>query len=247
MQLFSLGAVVIYCAVSLVVGTRLLRLARRTREWPEFCIGTAYLSGGMLGYPANVAASLLAGSQPRLAYWAYALGQAGMAAAAGLMLVTWFVVFAPKTAGCRSGVGAWIAFLALLTAAVLLSTRPTPARFNSDLYWLYLLVQAGAYALNAWASFRYQALLRRRHALGLARPVVANRMLLWGLSSSMIMLQYLFTVGCILLARVGWPGLYQPGVIGALGLVSAACMTLAFFPPRAYLRRIEVAATRDPS
>src|SRR5262249_39071894 len=102
----------------------------------------------------------------------------------------------------------------------------------------------GFVAAYAWAAFeplRYHALLRRRAAMGIGDPLVANRMLLWGVGR--------LASGCVagvhLVAQL--LGAYElpeslVGVVSLLVLVTAAAEWLAFFPPRAYLRRFGASA-----
>jgi len=80
-------------------------------------------------------------------------------------------------------------------------------------------------------------------ALGLADPVVANRMLLWGSMGAI-------ALGCVAIDAVL---LYTAGEIGRTviiplvtaiaGLLVSACMILAFWPPPAYLARVRSART----
>jgi len=59
---FGLGA---FGVVSLVVALRLLLLARRTRQLPEFLIGLSLLTGGLLGR-APIAAGASLDSLPEI-------------------------------------------------------------------------------------------------------------------------------------------------------------------------------------
>ena len=71
MELFALVGLSAYCLVSLVVGIRLLLLARRTRELPELLIGLAFLTGGAIGYTILVASTQLLEKAPDLARTLY--------------------------------------------------------------------------------------------------------------------------------------------------------------------------------
>jgi len=244
MQLIALAAVALYCAISLAVGTRLLLLARRTRERPELLIGAAFLCGGMLGYPAAVVATATATSAPETARIAHAAGQVGMSLGASLILLSWRVVFAPRFRGGGVLTGLWTACILALAFLVIATTSPGPARFAQNTYWPSLVAQVSSYAVNAIASLRYAGMLRRRMALGLADPVVANRIQLWGVAGLAITCQYLITLASILLMRLGLPSIYHPLVIAGLGIAAATCIALAFFPSRAYANRIRASAAR---
>jgi len=242
MQLLSLAAVALYCAVSLGVGVRLLLLARRTGEWPEFLIGAGFLCGGMIGYPFSVVANAMTANAPETAQIANALGQAGMGLATVFILFSWRVVFAPDLRGGTALTALWAACILGLTLLVILTTSPGPERFSQNTYWPALAAQASAYAVNAIASLRYASMLRRRLEIGLGDPVVANRIRLWGVAGLAITVQYLYALASILVVRVGLPAIYHPLTIAILGIGAATCIALAFFPSHAYTERIRAAA-----
>jgi hypothetical protein len=94
-------------------------------------------------------------------------------------------------------------------------------------------------AALAWAaaeSLRHAALLKRRVALGLADPVVVNRVRLWGVA------MLISTLMCAAGTATQWAGvpiLNTEGggaALAGLGLVSGSALYLAFFPPPAYRR-----------
>lgn len=242
-MLFSLLAVTAYCVVSLILGIRLLALARRTRELPETLFGFSFLAGGMVGYPFNVAAGLLRSSDATAGHICYAIAQLGLAAAAILSLLAWRRIFAPAL---RGGTALTIAWSLLLVSSVAIVIGTTGAdvtgRMTSPVYWAQLLLQGGCYALSAFASLRYASMLRRRLALGLADPIVANRMQLWGVSHAAITGSYLcsLTMGILIANGLAEPGrlaLLTP-LIAGFGLTAATCVTFAFLPPKAYLARL---------
>jgi hypothetical protein len=81
-------------------------------------------------------------------------------------------------------------------------------------------------------------LSRRRLALGLSDPVASNRLLMWGVFGIST------TLLCGVLLAVQLSG--HPTATSVLaqlgqalfGLASSCAVTLAFFPPRAYLARV---------
>jgi hypothetical protein len=91
----------------------------------------------------------------------------------------------------------------------------------------------------AWASFeslRYHQLLRRRLRLGIGDPLVAERLLLWGVGTLALVAIALLH----LLAQLAGHYELPPSLLGAsslLILLTAACEWLAFFPPARYRRR----------
>ena len=109
MQLFGLFAVTAYCIVSLIVGARLLRLARRTRELPEVLFGAAFLFGGMIGYPASVASRILAAGAPTPARVMIVLSLIGLAASSVCLLLTWWRIYHPTRRWAPWVVSIWTA------------------------------------------------------------------------------------------------------------------------------------------
>ncbi len=100
-----------------------------------------------------------------------------------------------------------------------------------------LLTAWGAYeSLRAWSR------LRRKQRLGLADPVVCERVLLWGIAS----VASAIVGGTSTIA--GFLGInfaataFGAAVIAPLGLTAAGSMWLAFLPPAGYLRRVRARA-----
>lgn len=245
MLLFSLLAVAAYCAVSLVLGFRLLALARRTRQLPETYFGFGFLAGGMIGYPFNVASGfMLNAGNPEAAHICYSIAQIAMTAAAILTLLAWRQIFAPTLRGGGILVMAWSL---LLVAGVVVVIRTTGAetadRMIAPIYWAHLLLQGGCYAISAAASLRYASMLKRRLALGLADPIVTNRMQLWGSSHVSITCSYSFSIATGLLLASGMIErahvAYLTPLVAGFGLTAAICITFAFLPPKAYLARFD--------
>jgi len=247
MLLFSLLAVAAYCAVSLVLGFRLLALARRTRQLPETFFGFGFLAGGMVGYPFNVASGfLLHAGNPEAAHLCYSIAQVAMTAAAALTVLAWRQIFAPTLRGGGILVTAWSLLLVAGVVAVIRTTgAETADRMLAPLYWGHLLLQGGCYAISAVASLRYAFMLKRRLALGLADAIVTNRMQLWGFSHVSITCSYSFSIATGLLLASGLieraQVAYLTPMVAGFGLTAAICITLAFLPPKAYLARFESA------
>lgn len=245
MKLLALIAVSIYCGVSLFMAVRLMLLSRRTRELPELLIGLAFLCGGMLGYPFSVASGVLLGaSRPGAANIAYLVGQAGVALAAYFVLLSWRHIFGPNTRGGRAMMAAWTTLLIVALVGLSMTTKPVVVQAGlNGFYWFSLVIQGSCYATMAWSSYSQASMLHRRSAIGLADPVVANRLLLWGISNTSIVCSYVYPMLSDAMTRMGRPSIYEPAVIAFFGLFSACCMTLVFLPPRSYVRRIRANST----
>ena len=161
----------------------------------------------------------------------------------GILAIAFFTarVFHPQS---RWAIGiVMAAALGLLACAVgqglstvfyAVAARETPAYFMRG----FNLIQSAILTWTCIESLRYAGAMRRRAALGLADPVVVDRIRLWGRAAATASAIYaVYAVGELLgadlLNSAKWNVL-----LASLGLASASCIALAFFPPRAYLERV---------
>jgi hypothetical protein len=239
MVIFAALAGLFSVVTSWIVGLRLILLARRTRQLPELLIGLAlYLAGGwwnplvaigrqVSGLPDSVRVALVVAGA--------VCGMGGMIC---LGLFNWRV-YRPRErwAVLLSGVIA----VALVVSFVLqgvgvgwadyVRTEQGPWLFAS---WTGVGIYLWA-SLEAWRQYRQQV---RRRALGLADPVVTDRMRLWAMSLIAAL------VASVIMATFQFLGIPVAGT--SLGLMltavfacfAEACLLLAFVPPAAYLARV---------
>ena len=239
MELFGLTGVVTYSAVGLVVGLRLLRLARRTREWPERLIGSAFLAGSTLGYPTLVAADRLRTVAPDPALILFCAGWTGLVVSAVCLLAFWQRVYHPDRLAARRTFLVGSVFLVISLFGLVL-TQSAGAQASTNAWYLPGLVAQGtAYALNGWASARYWQMLRRRLSLGLVDPIVVTRILLWSTAAWVITLQYLYSTLFVVMTGESSVSGFGVALVSSLGLIAAGTILLAFFPPRSYLLWLE--------
>lgn len=247
MELIGAIGGVSFIIVSLVIGLRLLLLAQRTRELPEFAIGLALFLMGGLGYPL-VSVARLANGLPEGARIGLFL-VATLFNVAGTVGICVFNrrVFRPREPWAR-----WltVAFACALAGTLALQGAApgfSAAALYSDGsgYHLFLTLQGVPIAWAAFESLRYHRLVARRAQLGLADPMVANRIYLWGIAMFAAFLINLFSS---VLAFFGIDVAVSAAaalVIAPLGLVAAGCVWLAFLPPAAYTRRFAARAARN--
>jgi hypothetical protein len=239
MELLGLVAIIIYCGVSLVVGLRLLLLARRTRELPERLIGSAFVVGGAFGYPIVIASGLVRPVAPELARVLFHGGSLGLVAAAVCLLLFWQRVYhaEQRAAWCVVGVGA----LALVVALVGLWLTHEPGIPPASSPWFLpeIGAQGAAYAINAGASTRTWRRLRRRLALDLVEPAVVERVGLWSFSAWAVSIQYAYTLVRTAVTGEAMLRGVEAALVSSIGLVAAVSIGLAFFP-LAFLRRSRV-------
>lgn len=227
-------------ALSILVGVRLVVVALRTRGVPEIAMGTyQVLVVAAIGVYQVLVRRTDAGMDPNELFGQVVFANLLIALGVVALGVGIWRIYRPAEpwAGALcAGLGLWVLSGWLWTSAgdVLPSTvAATPAN---------AFFVGGRSAVYLWGGFegiRYHRMLRRRAALGLGDPVVAHRILLWGLFSlSMGLLAVTsLTTGWVLgPAYSQWlpARLITPGIT----LVASICLWLGFFPPKAYERLV---------
>lgn len=221
------------------VGLRLVLLARRTRQAPELLIGLALLlTAGCWSPLVAVGRQATALSDPvrtALVVVGAACGIAGMTCLAAF---NWRV-YRPGAAWALA-LSALIA-LSLVAAFLLQSvgagwiyyahTERGPWLLAS---WIGVAIYLWATS-EAWRQYRMQA---RRRAIGLADPVVTDRMRLWTMTMGTAFAVSTFFALC---QATGIPVAGTPvGLLltGVMATFAGVCLLLAFVPPAAYLARV---------
>ena len=232
-----------FVLVSFVLGPRLLLLARRTGLLPELTMGLCLLLMGGFGYPLAPVARV---ATPLSDEWrGFFLGCAVLCNTIGfsaLAIFNWRT-FRPESRLAAAVVAALLLVLGLLLPAEgvwpgliegALSVEAYPGLPGN------LRVVLGLVALY-WAfgeALLCVVRLRRRLALGLADPVVTDRLGLWAISMGSASLN--FSIAYVM----SFLGVDLPasplgaGTIGILGVTSSVTAWLAFLPPQAYVRRV---------
>jgi hypothetical protein len=222
---------------SVAVGLRLARLWTRTRELPEILIASAFLAGGVVATGCNLLLRADAVSGAAVPVLVFGARLAGSWSASAMIAFAWRV-FRPDRAWARRLAYVGLAVVALRLAGELATLRPLD-EVRHPLFWLWTALTLFAYGWTGFEALAYHARLRRRLRVGLADPVVANRILLWGVAALCIAIQ-----GPILAASA-WLGAETASApplrlgLSGLSLACAAAIWLAFFPPRAYVARLE--------
>jgi len=235
-----------FVLASAVIGARLLLLARRTRGLPELLLGLGLFCLGGVAFPVGVllGTGLFEGSA---VLWLQAFAILPMGVSGISVLVFTRVVF---RADSRVGLAvaatlslAWLAFLATGWLALWQSGEPLPP-VGGRVIARHALMLLG-FGWTATESFVYFAKLRRRIPIGLADPIVANRILLWAMCGGCAAL---LNVVLVAVAIAGGDTLAAGPlrVLIALGGSGAAvCLLLGFFPPRRYLEAVQQRAPQS--
>jgi hypothetical protein len=238
---------------SAVLGVRLLRLARRTGEAPELIMGSAFLSAGVLGYVLMLIGTGGAQAMPEAVAMRFFF--AGYLAISGGVILTYLFVwrvFRPSSTLARILVGIVCPIVAVTGLPFALPTLGNidaqPSGLSWAIFWLGHAVRIGAGAWGALEAGQYYLAMRKRLRLGLAEPVVANRIALWGVASLGAVI--IFASTAVANSSGGSTGeVMSPGqilLISSVTLCVATCQWLAFLPPSWYVawvnRRARAAA-----
>ena len=229
------------------VGVRLAWMARRAPSSPEFLLGSGMVVIGLLGYPLGLVSGLGRGSMAEVSIpvWLASF----VAIDVGLLCIYGFTwrVFRPDAAWARSLVAAAGVLLAGVTLGqlhALVSAPPEASSADVSLPWTlpFLVGSATCFLWTGIESGVQHRMARRRVAVGLGNPVVANRFVLWavfGAAATVINL-----ASAVSLA-MGVHGGSSPAVqltTGVCGAVAAGAIYLACVPPDWYLARVRGAA-----
>jgi hypothetical protein len=91
----------------------------------------------------------------------------------------------------------------------------------------------------ALECFRFYSQLRKRVRIGLADPLVMQRVGLWGVAMVASTGCYVVPITHRLVYGTGVrEHLWAISAVSGLAMVAAVCLWLAFFPPRAYRQRM---------
>jgi hypothetical protein len=226
------------------VGVRLLLLARRTHGLPETCLGWTMVCLMGIGYPVAVAAQAesVLGVVP--AKLAQNLSNAFINIAFALTYVFTWRVFRPKSTAALTFT--LLAFATLVThwlviVRIVYGLESMADSIDATRHWALLSLVPGGigYAWTAIESFRYRGLLKRRMALGLADPVIANRFLLWGFMGLATAASALVNVGFLLTHVDVVSSPIAQSMTSMTGVVQSALLYLTFLPPERYTRWLQ--------
>jgi hypothetical protein len=242
LELFALLTVVLGSGVGVAMGWRILRRARGSRGAPERWMGLALLWICAGGYPMLLVGQLVGHELARFAFVSLGVfsGHVGMAC------ILWFTyrVFRADVGWLRVAVYGAFAALAVTCAgsiAVYFEARSSAeAMLRESEAWGHALnfVSSVGFAWTAFESIRHFGLARRRVRLGLADPLVASRMLLWGLFGAGSLCINLVGLAATLRGVDPAGDAFTVAASSALSLVVTVALWLAFLPPESFVRRV---------
>jgi hypothetical protein len=248
--MIAVGPILVFLLL-VAPGIRLLTLATRTREQPEFW-GGLYFVGAAIGLPMRLVGSALYATQPEFANAVNTIGHISFAAGTIAMAIFTLHVFHRESSRARI-------FAALTIATIVVTSIHTLWGGFASIENSYSMVATNFARLvpTSWAfyeSLRYYGSMRRRQTLGLADPIVTNRFLLWSIWTGAVTLLPLIalvlrTAGILSLGNDSYnTGLHAQIIASILtgvrilflviAPVAAIALSLSFFAPRIYIERI---------
>jgi hypothetical protein len=224
-------------AISLLLialGVRVHRHARRAGALPDEMVASFFVCLGLGTVPALLGgrASII---PMELDQVAHAIGHALLSLGIGALALFVWKCFGPSSTWRKV-----VAITTWLSLAGLYAAQGIVDGFRDGEIIRVTAVVRGL--VLGWAfveSLRYRRQLRRRLALGLADPVVANRFTLWCLWTGslflclLVLIAFRWLVGGIDDASASLIVVLRLTLL-SLGLTSAVSLFLAFFPPRRY-------------
>jgi hypothetical protein len=241
-------SLVLVLFVSLVVGLRLLWMARRTGELPELLFGIVFTTSAIGSAGGQLGQRLLWDEPGVLATVLNATGFGLVLIGTCLLYTVVWQVFRPDRT--------WAAALAIAGSGMALlgyAIRALTGDFSTMTVESpgMAIFQGSRIVLFGWwamESFRYSSLLRRRVRLGLAAPVSALQILLFGVSGLAMMVFTATVVSAIFVQHVHPLEVPSAVVLTTVASLSAAvCMWCAFFPPFALRRLVAGAEETHPT
>jgi hypothetical protein len=230
----------LYLGTITTVGIRLIVLSRRHRALPELLLGLSLLLGGTFGAVLEVAGmSPDAPIEPQVAGLLLAIGK-GLVVGGFLCQVLFIrIVFRPNEKWATALVAAML-FVQLTTFAAF-ATAGTFSNGEMPTS-IFLFEFASRTTGSIWLvaeSLRYNAVMRRRLALGLADPLVCDRFRLWAIAGSAAIVMLATSAPPVVAEnqQAPWVTAMLP-LFAASGIAASCAYLLAFFPPGWYRRRV---------
>ncbi|MGH0029614.1 MAG: hypothetical protein ACQGVC_07480 [Myxococcota bacterium] len=233
-----------FVLASLVVGSRLVLLARRTRRVAELHIGAGLLLLAVFGYPLMVVARR-AQALPDSTRSTVAFVGALCLAVGGW----WIVCFVRGVFRRESRAASFVVWAYAAVAGGLLAWQSVAPG-----WWTWVQDQQGPWAAARWItlvpicwggveSLRYWVRMRRRLALGLTDALVTDRFRLFGIS---MLAGFVANAGTVVyqVRGVDVIGTAVGAVVVSPASIAAVALWLAFLPPAAYRRWIHDRSNR---
>lgn len=238
MSPLALPGFLAFFVVALVVGVRLVLLARRTRQLPELLMGVGVLGIGPVGFGGVVLALVLAPRDPIAARVAGAAATLALMCGIGAKFLFNWRIYRPTSRVAKAIAVGGIAGLAAGYVAEAATTHFAPEAWSGHGFHLVRsALQVTCLLWGAAEALVYWRKMERRVRLGLADSLLASRFLLWGVGAGAAGLGS--AIGTTVQLVTGQAPLSHTWVTMSSsfhGLVAAVALWLAFLPPAAFRR-----------
>ena len=233
---FGLFAGFVGVRPSLLPGTAWLR--------PERCLGLSLLLTATIGYVPQMMSQLLVEATPTVRAAMMLTGRTSFCLGVAMTIAFTIKVFRPEARWARGLAVAIVAPLWLCHAVLVTSTDAMAP--TGPVYVAYLLLSCVYPIWMAVESLAYHRMMRRRVAIGLADPVVANRFLLWGIAS-LTTTAAVCSIVSVMAAAALAGGRMDPSATmvqiamiatSAFGVATNVLYWLTLFPPKGYVARL---------
>ena len=247
LELFAAISFAATLAAGLLVGGRLLLLARATHRGAELFVGFGTVMLVIAGVTEMAGLDLARAQHP----WAYRTEVvahfAHSLSASSMGFAVWRVFYPDRPWALRVCL---IETALLFTSwqAVILPGQHTYVTGFTPWFHLHVATRAAAFAWCAIAAAFHYRRLRRRLALGLVEPFLCHRFLLWTIAMGSTAAIF----GTALVVNVTRDVLVFASptallVVSVLGLLGAWALLFAFLPPAAYVRFVVGQARPAPA
>jgi hypothetical protein len=236
MALVQLAGYAAFILASLVLGSRLILLWRRTREIPELVVGGSFLLAGVLGYSAWLVMGIAvgAGAEPATIKKIVIVGLGftvigGLCNGYGTSLIF--------RAGQRWA-KVWVTCMGAVLVASWWMYVVSGPEGSATAFWRTVVASAPLHIWAATEAFMLGHMLRKRARLGLAQPMVANRTMQFGNCSSAVVVSIVVSYSAYLVYGMT-PPVWTATLASTCLLAGAIAIWLGFFPPSGYRARVE--------
>lgn len=234
----------LFCmATNLIIGVRLLWLAKKTRKLPEFTLGTSVILAGAIGWTALLISREISASDPAAAEFLLAMGTLITNLGNVTLLVFIWRVYRPYSTRTVYVIVILVVMMAVSTIYNSIIVGKTYAGPSEPIQWLGMSARLATYFWGTLEAFVFWRKLKRRALIGLAEPVVANRVFMWGVATATAFMTTVIATSSYIRRATGYTNL-EMFIFSALGFAGAFCTWLAFWPPARYLKWIESSASK---
>lgn len=227
------------CSVAnLIIGVRLLWLAKKTRKLPEFTLGTSFILAGVIGWTAILISRKVSASDPAAAEFLLGMGTLVTNIGNAALLVFIWRVYRPHAIWVVILIVILISMMATSTIYNSIIVGKTYAGPSEPIQWLGMSARLATYFWGALESFVFWRKLKKRALIGLAEPVITNRVFLWGVAAAATFITTIIMTGTYIRRAAAYSDV-EMFLFSVLGFVAAFSTWLAFWPPARYLKWIE--------